>query len=139
MPKITPDQAMQIAQSFSGFARAVEDFRFNHMNDLTDIQESALRNAETSLRKTSDDFLDMGVNAVLDDAQGAIDGLGKVTTLLNKDLTTLTTINTALQIAGSLLQLATGFATMNPAGITSGIASTVGVLQSVAEPPKPPA
>ena len=131
MSQITADQAMQIAQTFSQFAAKVEDFRFSHLNALSDLQESALRNVETSLRSTSSDFLDLGINAVLDDAENSIAALGQVTDLLNRDITTVTTINNALQIASSLIQLATAFATLNPLAITSGIQATITILRTV--------
>jgi hypothetical protein len=130
MPNLTESQALQIAQDFSGFATAVENYRFAHFDALTDLQESSLRNVETSLRATSNDFIDMGINLALDDVQGALQGLSDVTAKLNKDLTTLSDINKAMQVVSVLMQLGTAFATGNPAGFATALQSAVSTLSA---------
>ena len=134
MPNITQDQSLQIAQAFAGFANTVQNYRFAHFNALTDLQEASLRNVEATLRATSDNFLDMGINLALDNVQDALDGLSKVTDMINKDLTTLADINKAIQFVGVLVQLGTAFATANPTGIVSALGSAVSALT-----PDPPA
>src|SRR5277367_2637465 len=119
MVNIAQDQALQIARTFAGFANTVEDYRFTHFANLDDLQEANLRNMESSLRTTSNNFLNLGINLALDNVQGALDGLGSITTLLNSDLKTLRDIDSALHVVGVLMQLGTAFATGNPAGIAS--------------------
>lgn len=128
MPKLTQNQALQIAQAFSGFANTVEDYRFVHFDALTDLQRASLLNIEGSLRTSSNDFLNMGVNLVLDNVKDALDGLGEVTNLLNHDLTVLVDINKAIHVVGVLLQLGTAIAIGNPAGIVAAIRGAVTAL-----------
>ena len=128
MPKLTQNQALQIAQAFSGFANTVEDYRFAHFDAFTDLQRASLLNIEGSLRTSSNDFLNMGVNLVLDNVKDALDGLGEVTNLLNHDLTVLVDINKAIHVVGVLLQLGTAIAIGNPAGIVAAIRSAVTAL-----------
>ncbi len=128
MPNLTQNQALQIAQAFSGFANTVEDYRFAHFDALTDLQRASLLNIEGSLRTSSNDFLNMGVNLVLDNVQDALDGLGEVTNLLNHDLAVLADINKAIHVVGVLLQLGTAIATGNPASIVAAIGGAVTAL-----------
>ena len=135
MPNPTQDQALQIAKAFAGFATSVEDYRFAHFASLTDLQQASLLNLEGTLRSTSNNFLNMGINLVLDNVQNALDGLGQITTLLNKDLKVLADINKAIQVVGVLVQLGTAFATANPAGIASALGGAVTTLTAIAAPP----
>jgi hypothetical protein len=77
MPNLTQDQALQIAQSFARFASTVENYRFDHFDNLTDLQEGSLRSVEQSLRTTSNNFLDLGINLSLGNVQGALDSWGR--------------------------------------------------------------
>ena len=125
---LTQDQALQIAQALSGFAKTVETYRFAHFEDLSDLQQGSLRNVETTLRATSNDFLDMGINLTLDNVQDALDDLSEITARLNRDLTTLTDIDKALHVVSVLMQVGTAFATGNPVAIASALGSTVAIL-----------
>lgn len=129
MPNLTKDQALQIAQMFSGFAQAVEDYRFAHLSELSDFQVTSLRNVESQLRRTSDDFIDEGMNHAIDDAATALTSLGEVTGLLRSDLAKLADINRALQVVTGLVQLGAAFATGSPAGIASALQSTFEALR----------
>ncbi|MGA3073384.1 MAG: hypothetical protein ABSG56_06805 [Bryobacteraceae bacterium] len=131
MPNPTQDQALQIAQAFSGFATTVENYRFDHSSALSDLQQANLRNVETWLRATSNNFVDMGINLALDDVQDALQGLGAITTKLNEDLKTLADINKAFQVIGVLLQVGTAFATGNPAGIATALEGAVTKLTTL--------
>ena len=130
MPQLTKDEALQIAQAFASFAKTVENYRFAHFRDLTDLQEASLRNVENTLRTTSNNFLDLGINLALDDVQGALDSLGGITTKLNEDLTRLTNIDKALQAVGALVQLGTAFATGQPAAIAGALKNTFDTLSA---------
>lgn len=130
MPNITSDQALQIARTFSGFASTVQNYRFDHFDDLSDLQEANLRNVENSLRTISDNYIDKGINMVLDNIQGALDGLGQVTKLVNTDVKKLDDVNKALQVITVLVQLGAAFATGNPVGIASAIGSSISALSS---------
>lgn len=128
MPTLTKDEALRIAQAFAGFAKTVENYRFAHFSQLTDLQEASLRNVETTLRTTSNNLLDLGINLSLDDVSDALEALGDITNKLNKDLTTLTNIDKALQVVGALVQLGTAFATGSPPAIVAAFKSTVAAL-----------
>ncbi len=132
MPNATQNQALQIAQAFAGFATSVENYRFAHFAALTALQQANLLNLEGALRNTSNNFLNMGINLILDNVQNAVDGLGQVTTLMNKDLKVLADINKAIHVVGVLVQLGTAFATANPAGIAAAIGSAVTTLTAAA-------
>ncbi len=125
MPNPNQNQSLQIAQAFEGFANTVSSYRFAHFANLSEQQLADLIDFEAALRKTSNHFLNVGVNLLLDNVQNALDGLGKITTLLNNDLKTLADINKAIQVAGVVVQLGTAFATANPAGIASALESAI--------------
>jgi hypothetical protein len=132
MPQLTADDTLRIATVFTGFAKIIADFRHAHVNELSDEDMAALRDRENSLRNTSDFYLDQGINKVLDDGASNTAALTRVSDLLKQDEAKLDSINKALQVAKILADLATGFATGNPATVASA-------LQSAFETFKPPA
>ena len=133
MPNLTNDESLRIAQMFRGFATAVDDYRFAHLAELTDSQASGLQKDASTLRKTAGDFVDQGINRAIDDVQAALAGLGQVTDMLKSNLEKLGAIDRALGVVTSLVQLGAAFATGNPGGIASALASTVSALQPAAK------
>jgi hypothetical protein len=96
MQNPTQGQVLQLAQAFSGFAKSVGDYQYAQFNNLTDAQVTNLQNAEDALRSASLKLADIGINLALDGAQNALSGLGAITAVLKKDLTTIGNINKAL-------------------------------------------
>ncbi len=130
MPNPTPEEALQIAQAFAGFAATVENYRFDHASALSEEQQANLRKMETSLRATSDKIADLGINWALDSVQDAIQGLGAITKKVNADIKTLTDINKVLQVIGVVAQVGAAFATGNPSGIATALAGAVSALDA---------
>jgi hypothetical protein len=128
MPSLTTDQAAQIEQNLRGIAKTVENFRFDHMSDLSDTRLADLQKAETSLLKASEALNTAEMNLVMDDADGAIAGLGKVTGLLKADVSKLADVTKGLEIATAFIQIGTAVASGNLNGIASGIESAVKAL-----------
>jgi hypothetical protein len=136
MPNVTQDEALRIAQAFARFANTVEDYRFDHFAALTNLQRANLLNLEGTLRATSNNFLNFGINLALDNVQTALDQLSQVTELINSDLKVLADINKAIQVIGVLVQLGTAFATGSPGGIISALQGAVTDLTAAAAPAK---
>jgi hypothetical protein len=128
MENPTQGQVLQLAQLFSGFAKSVGDYRFAQFNNLTDTQVTDLQNAEDALRSASLKLADIGINLALDSVANALSGLGAITAVLKKDLTTIGDINKALQVVAVLFQLGTAVASGNPSGIAGAIQSAVTAL-----------
>jgi hypothetical protein len=133
MQNPTQAQVLQLAQAFSGFARAVGDYRFAQFDNLTDAQVTSLQNAEDALRSASLNLANIGINLALDNVHGALDGLGAITGVLKNDLAKIADINKALQVVAVLFQLGTAVATGNPAGIAGAIQSAVTALTPAKE------
>ncbi len=133
MQNPTQGQVLQLAQAFSGFAKAVADYRFAQFDNLTDAQVANLQNAEDALRSASLNLANIGINLALDSVQGALDGLSAITGVLKKDLAKIADINKALQVVAVLFQLGTAVATGNPAGIAGAIQSAVTALAPAKE------
>jgi len=131
MPQITSDQAVTIAQQFSRIARAVEDYRFQHYNDLTMIAVTGLTNAEDHLRSASNDFLDVGINLVLDKAEASIAELKRVTDQMSKAIGALRDVQKALQLAGVALQIALAFTSENPVAIVASLHAAASLVDSL--------
>jgi hypothetical protein len=139
MPNPTQDQALQIAQTFSGFATTVENYRFAHFDVLTSAQESHLRYVETSLRAVSNTLVDSGINLALDNIQDVLDGLSHATAQLNNQLNILADADKALQVIGVLVPLGTAFATINAAEVQAAVSalSLASTQVQQIEPAKP--
>jgi hypothetical protein len=125
MPKVTQDNALKIAKAFSGFANAVDDYRFAHFTTLDDLQQANLLSLAGTLRATSNNFLNFGINLALDNVQHSLDQLGQVTTLINDDLKVLADIGKAVEVIGVLAGLGTAFATGNPIGIATALQGAI--------------
>jgi hypothetical protein len=130
-----PNAALQIANVFREFAQQIEDYRHAHVNDLSDADMATLRNRETSLRNTSNDYLNQGINAVLDNGEANAAALTQIGDLLKRDQTKLNSINKAIEVAGILSELAMGFASGQPGTIASALQSAFEALKP-AEPDK---
>jgi hypothetical protein len=128
MPELNPDQTLAIAQQFSRLARVVEDYRLNHFDQLTDLQQSGLASAEDHLRRTANAFLDYGLNEVMDNAQGSIDQLTQITQRLTRDVERLNDVTKALNVIGVVVQLASAFSSANPAAIASALAAAAAAV-----------
>src|ERR1700691_1016072 len=105
MPSLTTEQAAQIEQTLRGIAETVGNYRADHMGDLSDARQAELRNAETSLLKASEAVNNAELNLVMDDADGAIAGLGKVTALLKADVSKLADVTKGLEIATAFIKI----------------------------------
>jgi hypothetical protein len=132
MPNVTQDEALKIAQAFSRYANTVEDYRFDHFATLDDMPRANLLNLEATLRATSNNFLNFGINLALDNVQHSLDQLGQVTTLINNDLKVLADIDKAVQVIGVLANLGTAFATGNPVGIAAALQGAIKDLTAAA-------
>jgi hypothetical protein len=129
MPQLTAEEALQIGNVFAGFAKLTEDYRFAHAAELSETDMATLRERENAFLKTSNDYLDQGMNKILDDGAGNAEALGKIGDLLKQDQAKLDSINEALEFTKDLADLATGFATGNPETIASSLQAVFSELK----------
>lgn len=128
MPPINSQNALAIAKLFAQQAMAVQMFRLDNFDALSDIQQSSCRSTEQHLRDTSNAFLALATTVILDDVTGSVTQLTNISAKLTSNLQKLTEINRGLAVIGIALQLAAGFASENPGAITSALSSAANAL-----------
>ena len=106
MPKLSSDQAFQLANQFHDLSVAVGNERFDQWDELTPAQRKRLEDLQWTLMNYSSDFTAQAINFVVDDLQGT---LAKIT---GADATVLGAAimsgnaDGALKAAGDLVQAA---------------------------------
>jgi hypothetical protein len=128
--KINAGQARDLAQQFHDLATAVGDFRFDHWDELAKSERDRLKDMQFMLLNNSTHFITELVGVILDDVQGDLEALQKVTANAEKALENIADVKKAIEIAAELVKLGAAVASENPAAITSAVQETALVVGS---------
>src|SRR6266436_2639688 len=128
--KINAGQARDLAQQFHDLATAVGDFRFDHWDELAKSERDRLKDMQFMLLNNSTHFITELVGVILDDVQGDLEALQKVTANAKKALENIADVKKAIEIAAELVKLGAAVASENPAAITSAVQETALVVGS---------
>ena len=128
--KITSEQARDLAQQFHDASTAVGDFRFDHWDELTKSERERLKDAQLTLLNYSTHFITELVGVILDDVQGDLQSLQKVTAKAENALTTIAEVKKAIAVTASLVKLGAAIASENPSAIAGALQETADVVAS---------
>ena len=128
--KINAGQARDLAQQFHDLATAVGDFRFDRWDELAKSERDRLKDMQFMLLNNSTHFITELVGVILDDVQGDLEALQKVTANAKKALENIADVKKAIEIAAELVKLGAAVASENPAAITSAVQETALVVGS---------
>jgi len=128
--KINAGQARDLAQQFHDLATAVGDFRFDRWDELAKSERDRLKDMQFMLLNNSTHFITELVGVILDDVQGDLEALQKVTANAEKALENIADVKKAIEIAAELVKLGAAVASENPAAITSAVQETALVVGS---------
>ncbi len=119
-----------MAQQFHDLATAVGDFRFDRWDELAKSERDRLKDMQFMLLNNSTHFITELVGVILDDVQGDLEALQKVTANAEKALENIADVKKAIEIAAELVKLGAAVASENPAAITSAVQETALVVGS---------
>lgn len=128
--KVDAQQARDLARQFHDLATAVGDYRFEHWDDLTKGERDRLKDVQLTLLNNSTHFITELVGVILDDAQGDLDTLSKVTAKAERVLKNIADVKKGIEIAAELVKLGAAIASENPAAITSAAQEVAGVISA---------
>jgi len=126
--KISAVQARDLAQKFHDLSTTVGDYRFDHWDDLTKSERERLKDIQLTLLNNSTHFITELVGVILDDVEGDLQALQKVTTQAQKALKNIADVKKAIEIAAALVKLGAAIASENPGAIASAAQDTAEVV-----------
>ena len=119
MPKLTADQAFQLAQSYHNFARALGDYRFANFSKLTATQRIKIEGFENTIRNASSNFIGLSIKLDLDNLQVTLDQINAASNKMDAAIQKLDNINKVIQIATVVVTLGSAVISGNIPGITA--------------------
>src|ERR1043166_1602968 len=121
MSELTPDQARTLADGFLDASKAVGDFRFAHLAELSPENQASLRNLQKQLSDQSNHFTAVAIRLTLDDLQPTLDHIATVTKDVNDAVAKLDSVRNVITIATSFVALGTAIASGSPGGIAAAV------------------
>jgi hypothetical protein len=121
MAKLNAQQANELAANFLGLAQAIGDYRFNNWKALSRSDNQRLGNMQWSILNSGEDMLALSTNLVMTDVQGSLKQISSITVQIRNSLQKMANVQKAINIAASLVTLASAIISKSPGGIVDGI------------------
>jgi hypothetical protein len=116
MPKLSSDQAFQLANQFHDLSVAVGNERFDQWDELTPAQRKRLEDLQWTLMNYSSDFTAQAINFVVDDLQGTLAKITGATSQANKAISNIKLVSKVLTIAADATVLGAAIMSGNADG-----------------------
>jgi hypothetical protein len=117
MPRLTKDQARQLARVFNAVAAEITKYRLDHFPELPPTRRSELARLEGRLRETSNDFSDLAINLTLDSVEETLNELCAITGQVATAVEKLENVREVVKIATNTLKLGAAITTGNAGAI----------------------
>lgn len=121
MAKLNAQQANELAANFLGLAQAIGDYRFNNWKALSRTDNQRLGNMQWSILNSGEDMLALSSNLVMTDVQGSLMQISTITVQIRARLQKMANVQKAINIAATLVTLASAIISKSPGGIVDGI------------------
>ena len=133
MAQLTSEQLNHIGQDLLSAAQTIGDYRYENYAALSDADKQKLDELHEDLLGYTEQLAFTTAMANIDDAQTALGQIKQITVAINKNITTLTTVQTVINIAGAVVALAATIATggATAAAIATDIAAALGAVQAI--------
>lgn len=122
---LTAAQAQELAQEFHDVAAAIGAYRLSQVNMLTDVQQYQLQNQQLQCIQYSTTFVTAGLFAQQTDLAATLQTIKQQTTVAQKAISTINTVDKVLQIVAAAAVLGASIASMNPSAVASGVQGLV--------------
>jgi homoserine kinase len=119
VPKISADDARQLASDFHDMAMGLGTYKFAQWDNLTPAQRAKLDGWQWTLMNYSSDFSTQAIQISLDDLQVSLANIKKSTAAAKSVLAKIKTINKVVGVASAAAILAAAIMSGNPGGIAS--------------------
>ena len=133
MAQLSTEQLNEIGMDFLGVARIVGDYRYENFGNLSLAERQKLDELHETLLGYADELAFTTAMANIDDAQTALGQIKQITAAINKNISTLTTVQTVINIAGAVVALAATIATggATAAAIATDIGAALGAVEAI--------
>jgi|SRR6476660_5238783 flagellar motility protein MotE (MotC chaperone) len=125
MPKLTSDQAFDLAQSFHDLSVEIGNFRFRVHQDLTPAKRRQLEDLQFDVLNISTQFNALSISLALDNLQEALDDISAATEKMKKAIKRLKDVQKVVAIATAAVTLGSAIISMNPGAIASALGGVV--------------
>lgn len=119
MENLTAEQVKQLADSFMLMANALGDYRYNKIDSLTDEENLKLKEIHNEQLASTTELYTKSAVLVLEDVTGALDKIENITSVTQKLYEKLTKVQTVLDRASSILNLASAIIALDMKSVTS--------------------
>lgn len=115
------DEARKLADLFAESSKAVDDYRVQHLNELTGDQRTRLEQLIQKFDDAHDECTADAIEDTLNQVQSDLDQIARVTGQAQQALKHLNTIQQVVNLASAISELAEAIMTGDYAGIPSAV------------------
>jgi hypothetical protein len=116
MPKLSADQARDLANQYHDLSVSVGDYRFDHWGDLNVNQRKRLEDLQWTLMNYSSDFTAQAITLTVDDLQNSLTQISSATVKAKNAIKKIALVNKVIVVASSATVLAATILSGNAEG-----------------------
>lgn len=125
MGNLTSEQVKQLADNFMQMANALGDYRYNNLDSLTEAENLRIKKIHNQQLKHTTELYTKSAVLVLEDIQNALNKIETITKESQELYKKLTNVQTILDRASSILNLASAIIALDVKGVTRNIQELV--------------
>jgi hypothetical protein len=125
MPRLTSQQASDLANQFLALAQTIGDFRYRRWNELSKAQHHQLASQHWSVLNYGEDVLSLSTVLVMDDVSNSLSAIKAVTGKIKATLERLDDIQQGIDTAAVMVTLGAAIISRNPLAIGGAIKGLV--------------
>jgi len=129
MPKISSDDAIELAKQFKESAIVLGQFQLDRWDNLSKAERRNLTDVEYTLLDHSQNLVTYAVGKRLDDAEASLQDIKNATAQANATVKTIKDIKKVITIATALVTLGATIYTANPGGIATAVGGVLKALK----------
>lgn len=125
MGNLTSEQVKQLADNFMQMANALGDYRYNNVDSLTEAENLRIKKIHNQQLTHTTELYTKSAVLVLEDIQNALNKIETITKESQELYKKLTNVQTILDRASSILNLASAIIALDVKGVTRNIQELV--------------
>jgi hypothetical protein len=129
MPNLTSQQVNELANHFLAMAEEISNYRYKNFEKLSKEENKQLKESHSDLLDKCDELYTLSASLVLEDVQTALSSINSITTEIKATYTTLVNIQKAINVAASVVTLASSVLSKDPKAIGGSITALVNTLK----------
>ena len=104
--KLTSDQAYELSEQFTLFSEAIENYRYENWDDLSEEERTELERIEWSLMNASSEMVTTAIDLTLDETELSFQQLCATTQKAQDAIKKINTVRKVINIAATAVSLA---------------------------------